>query len=306
MFADDLKTHYDAISGEKLNDHIFGHFDTFLRYGKGVDTITEFGVERGISTCAWLMSEPNKLTCYDIEIGQLEVRGLYEGFAKEKGIDFQLIEGDTHKIEIEPTDLLFIDTRHTIEHLLKELELHAGKVRKYILLHDTNSSMWPHFGRGCKRLEDILPDWGIKEHHLNCNGLTVLERIKEPIESIDKKGPAIMDTQGASILRKYAAGELTGRKALRQVSDAVRALPASHNRTIVLQDIGRKAAGQDTAPQLQTQVNVAIANLVGPVAPTQDVDSPEGQVLGSASESGTSTPPVTPAAGKGSKDENVD
>ncbi len=179
MFVDDLKKHYDVISADEVNDHIFGHFDTFLEYGRSVDTITEFGVERGISTCAWLMSQPKKLTCYDIDLGQLGVRGLYEGFAKEQGIDFQLIEADTHKVEIQPTDLLFIDTIHTIEHLFRELELHAGKVRKFILLHDTNSPMWPVFARVRHCLEDKFPDWMIIEHYDTCNGLTVLERVNE-------------------------------------------------------------------------------------------------------------------------------
>jgi hypothetical protein len=40
-------------------------------------------------------------------------------------------------IEIEETDLLFIDTYHCYEQLKQELNLHSGKVRKYIVFHDT-------------------------------------------------------------------------------------------------------------------------------------------------------------------------
>ena len=291
MFTDDLKKHYDVISADAVNDHIFGHFDTFLGYGRSVDIITEFGVERGISTCAWLMSEPKKLTCYDSDIGQLEARGLYEGFAKETGIDFQLIEGDTHKVEIEPTDLLFIDTTHTIDHLLRELELHAGKVRKFILLHDTNSRTWPVFARVRHYLEDKFPDWKIKEHYDNCNGLTVLERIRQPVKSIERETE--METQQSTVLlTQYAQGEVKGKKALAVAKEAARSLPPSHNRTVVLQDIARKLAGQETSNLLQVQVNTALISLIG----VPGVAGGPGPAAGDGPDSGTgASSPAAPA-----------
>ena len=42
-----------------------------------------------------------------------------------------LNEGDTAKVTIDPTDLLFIDSLHTGEHLRKELFRHHLKVNKY-------------------------------------------------------------------------------------------------------------------------------------------------------------------------------
>jgi hypothetical protein len=42
-------------------------------------------------------------------------------------------------VEIEPTDMLFIDTFHVYEQLRRELALHAGKARRFIVLHDTTT-----------------------------------------------------------------------------------------------------------------------------------------------------------------------
>ena len=44
---------------------------------------------------------------------------------------------DTRQLEIEETDLLFIDTWHDYLQLKKELFRHSNKVKKYIILHDT-------------------------------------------------------------------------------------------------------------------------------------------------------------------------
>ena len=88
-------------------------------------------------------------------------------------------------MELEETDLLFIDTWHVYEQLKTELALHAGRARKWIILHDTQT-----FGitgetaghRGLlPALEEFLdgnPVWRRVEHFTNCNGLTILERLK--------------------------------------------------------------------------------------------------------------------------------
>jgi hypothetical protein len=41
------------------------------------------------------------------------------------------------EVEIEETELLFIDTYHYYAQLKKELKLHAGKISRYIAFHDT-------------------------------------------------------------------------------------------------------------------------------------------------------------------------
>jgi hypothetical protein len=41
-------------------------FDTYKRYASSVNSIIEFGVYTGLSTCAWLSGHPNRLRSYDI------------------------------------------------------------------------------------------------------------------------------------------------------------------------------------------------------------------------------------------------
>jgi hypothetical protein len=53
-------------------------------------------------------------------------------------------------VEIERTDMLFIDTWHKYGQLSEELRMHSPNVDKYIVLHDTTSYEY--------RDE---PDWGV-------------------------------------------------------------------------------------------------------------------------------------------------
>jgi hypothetical protein len=64
--------------------------------------------------------------------------------AEAYNLDFTFIEGDVLKLEIEETDLLFLDTWHVYEQVRDELKLHANKVRKYICFHDIVS--WGEVG----------------------------------------------------------------------------------------------------------------------------------------------------------------
>lgn len=143
--------------------------------------ITEMGVRTGVSTTAWIAACPKKLVCYDMQ-RRAEV-DLLERSAKAAGVNFVFhIENVLH-VTIEKTDLLFIDTLHTYDQLRRELSLHAAKVRKYIVLHDTETfgqngelpgtrGLWP-------AIEEFLADnprWIISERRLNNNGLTILKR----------------------------------------------------------------------------------------------------------------------------------
>jgi hypothetical protein len=78
------------------------------------------------------------------------------------------------KLEIENTDLLFIDTDHTYDQCSKELQMHAHKVRKYLIFHDTN--LVKDLNRAISEFIEANKEWKIKEVLTNNNGLTVLER----------------------------------------------------------------------------------------------------------------------------------
>ena len=113
---------------------------------------------------------------------------------------FNFLQANDFLIDLEPTDMLFIDSWHTYRHLTYELETFSPKVSKYIAMHDT-SPPWGYqdepFYQGFipeypahinleKRglwpaVEDFLsnhPEWVLKKRYLNNCGFTILERVK--------------------------------------------------------------------------------------------------------------------------------
>jgi hypothetical protein len=94
---------------------------------------------------------------------------------------FEFRQEDVLKAEVEETDLLFIDTWHVYDQLREELRRHAGKARKYVVLHDTTTfedkgeteghwGLWP-------AVEQFLAEgtFRLMRRYDNNNGLTVLD-----------------------------------------------------------------------------------------------------------------------------------
>jgi hypothetical protein len=158
------------------------HLDIFVNYGSQCKVVTEFGVETGCSTVAFLMSGCKKVYSYDVVI--TPNARMVEHAAREDKRHFRLYEKDNLKAKIKKTDLLFIDTDHWYGQIKAELLTHHKRVRKWILMHDTETFgiVNPFDGRpGMKAaiyefLEDH-PEWQMKEHYEIGHGLTVLERV---------------------------------------------------------------------------------------------------------------------------------
>jgi hypothetical protein len=161
-----------------------GHMDTFKQYASHCETVTEFGVREGISTWSFLAGMPKKLTSYDLE--RTVAVDAIEHAATDSGTVFTFILGNSLEVDIEPTDLLMIDTKHTYKQLREELFRHAAKVKKWIIMHDTTTfanvdePIEKGWGQGlwCA-IEEFLvihPEWTVKERFTHFHGLTVLER----------------------------------------------------------------------------------------------------------------------------------
>ncbi len=162
---------------------IWEHLPTLVRLANKCRHITEFGTRYGISTAAFLYARPSKFIAYDIS--RHEAVSVLEEAVRAENLDFQFIQADVLSVEIEDTDLLFIDTLHTRDQLIAELCRHGGRVNEYIVLHDTMT-----FGDvgevgesgGLKQaLREYLADhseWSVIEEYQNNNGLTVLQRGK--------------------------------------------------------------------------------------------------------------------------------
>lgn len=174
-----------------INEHLLVLKD----YAEKCDHVTEMGVRWVVSTYALLAGNPKKLISIDMTHPKVFGADLsiVEKYAAEINCQFQFIESNTLSLEIEQTDLLFIDTWHAYKQLIAELRLHQANVSKYIVLHDTTSYAnhdessyeslgedWKAQGIGLwKAVEDFLiefPAWEIEHRYTHNNGLTILRR----------------------------------------------------------------------------------------------------------------------------------
>jgi predicted O-methyltransferase YrrM len=156
------------------------HLDIFVDYASKCRTVTEFGVETGCSTLAFLMSTCQKVYSYDVIVTP-NARMVKEA-ADADGRFFRLYEKNNLHVKIRKTDMLFIDTDHWYGQIKAELEHHHSRVRKWILMHDTETFglINPFDGRpGMKaaiyEFMEAHPEWQIKEHFEVGHGLTILE-----------------------------------------------------------------------------------------------------------------------------------
>ena len=159
------------------------HLPTLFQYASMCSHITEMGVREVTSTWAFLHARPKQLISYDIYTSG-NIENVYIA-AKEIDVDFKFIEANVLTVNIEETDLLFIDTLHQYKQLKQELEMHSKNVRKYIIMHDTtkfgtSDELTGHPNGLRPALEEFLCDndsWEIEIEYTNNNGITILKRI---------------------------------------------------------------------------------------------------------------------------------
>ena len=159
------------------------HLPTLARYAGECEHVTEMGVRWIVSTYALLMGKPQRMISYDINLCN------WQPIAEmvQEDTNFTFVRANTLDLQIEETDLLFIDTLHNYNQLKRELELHGNKAKKYLMFHDTTSYEWigESYTRSSKEkgiwpaIEEFLDQnlhWKIKERFTNNNGLTILVR----------------------------------------------------------------------------------------------------------------------------------
>jgi hypothetical protein len=192
-FSNKIETKYMELVG--IPSDINEHLPILREYSEKCNHITEMGVRVPTSTWAFLTSKPKKMISYDI----VNAPGIDEvkSIANENQLDYQFIIDDVLQIDMEQTDLLFIDTLHTYNQLSSELKLHSHKVNKYIILHDTvtygfiDEQIYDHASYYIKSssksksglryaISEFLNqnlDWVIDREYLNNNGLTILRKV---------------------------------------------------------------------------------------------------------------------------------
>lgn len=177
-----------------LKSDINEHLPVLANLAVECEHITEMGVRAVVSTWAFILGAPQVLICYDIHKSENIEEAIVE--AKNANIAMKFIEADVLKIEIEETDMLFIDTLHTYTQLKKELALHASKVKKYLVFHDVETygvkpepaswqtpAIMENYVENDKGIMYAIteflqsnPEWKVKAHYKNNNGLLVLEK----------------------------------------------------------------------------------------------------------------------------------
>ena len=175
-----MRIENEFLKAKNTISDIHEHIDTLYNLAKECSHITEMGIRNVVSTWAFIFRDPEKLVGIDLHTNGSVL------LTKEIYPKWEFIQADTTKIEIEKTDLLFIDTLHTYSQLKKELNLHAVNVNKYIALHDTTT--YGHIDESTSGgdKEGLVPaiteflesnkDWSILKEYTNNNGLTILER----------------------------------------------------------------------------------------------------------------------------------
>jgi cephalosporin hydroxylase len=161
------------------------HIPTLFRLGRMVNHITEFGTRWGVSTAAFLRAAPRRFVAYDI--ARFPEVDVLVAAAEQAGLDFEFRLESVLETTIEPTELLFIDTLHTYDQLLAELERHAESVSTFIAMHDTSTygdvgevpgtvGLWP----AIQEYFEPRPQWKLIDRWMNNNGLTLYMRVSPP------------------------------------------------------------------------------------------------------------------------------
>lgn len=160
---------------------IFMHLPRLAALAAQCEHVTELGVREGVSSRALLWAQPAVLRCYDIDSTH---KAKWDELVEARGrTDVRFEIADSRLIDLEETELLFIDTLHVYDQLKVELERHSPKAQEYIVLHDTESfrtrgedpskrGLWP-------AVEEFLAlgTFRIVKHYPDNNGLTVLGRM---------------------------------------------------------------------------------------------------------------------------------
>lgn len=179
-----VKDMYDLVcKKDPLKDSIIYDMDVILAIAKEVDHITELGVHKCNSIYGWLAGEPKKVVGVDIK-SQPEWEVLKEIVA-DTTLNLELIISNDLEVVLEETDLLFIDSLHTYNHVCALLRIHQEKVKKYIVLHDVytidgtvgKGKIGPQLHKAVMRFLDITDEWKEIKHTRDC-GLFFMERVK--------------------------------------------------------------------------------------------------------------------------------
>ena len=142
------------------------------------ERVVEFGMRHRVSTVALLAGQPRHLLTIATR-NDPAFTALHK-FAGNTKFEYRF--GTSLDTDVPECDLLFLDTRHTADHLSQELLKHASQVRRWLVFHDTEvyGETGEDGGPGLiPALRDFLqrePQWHVVSHTAVNHGLTVISR----------------------------------------------------------------------------------------------------------------------------------
>jgi hypothetical protein len=190
------------------------HLPILYEYAKRCITIVELGMRNAASTWALLFGLHDSPYSGEKLLLRISLEGCSDidpikKATRNTDVRCQFVTGNNTTMSLlRDIDLLFVDSWHVYGQLKRELATHAHRVRKYIVMHDTEvdashgETIRCHMDAFKQSLEYGIPEreinrgirpaieefltqgdaaggeWRILAHYPNCNGLTVLERSK--------------------------------------------------------------------------------------------------------------------------------
>lgn len=118
-----------------LGSDIVLHLPVLEYYASLCEHVTEFGVRDGHSTVALISGCKGVVHSYDIE--ESPAKPVLKSLQLPCKWEFHLGDTGSADLQVTETDLLFLDTLHTYDHLSRELLHHGRKARKFLAFHDT-------------------------------------------------------------------------------------------------------------------------------------------------------------------------
>jgi hypothetical protein len=168
------KNIYDLHSICHTSDYVLVHHE-IERLLENCESYTEFGVMQGATLAAAMLTNIKSIRAYDINLKTYEHAARhFEIYASQNDIDFTITTASTLDIDIDITDLLYIDTFHSYPQLSAELKKHHNNVQKYIVCHDTHAK--PRLAVAIAEFIEENKNWEILTENKLSVGYTVLER----------------------------------------------------------------------------------------------------------------------------------
>ena len=174
----DLEDFYNAIKSCHENAHgseYTAQHDVIRLKASECKTYRELGIMQGATAAAAVLAGYEKLHLIDISLKPFKPYMNYFDPIKATVTVEERSSIHYNTNELENVDFLLIDSLHQAGHLRKELAIHAPRVNKYILFHDTfaKKELQKEID---KFVKNNYTEWALVEYYQENVGYTLIKR----------------------------------------------------------------------------------------------------------------------------------